>query len=164
MQRRNYLHPGPPWGPGDEERRGGRKRRGCVDGQNGRMDSKVWADFGTATWGSGWQVEKSPSFTASLIPKDLRIKLGHDWNRGAVCGFWMLYVGWYFAGLNALYFKTIVFSRQCYSDSDYQHYTRIVPLKMLVFDWFASCVRGHFKQISWTISPENTFEIDLTMG
>lgn len=96
VQRRNYLYPGPPWGPGDEERRGGwrrRSRRGCVDGQNGRMDSKVWADFGTATWGSGWQVAKSASCTASLKPKDLRIKLGHAWNHGAMSGFWMLNVG-----------------------------------------------------------------------
>lgn len=81
---------------GKKNMQGGRGRRGCADGQNGSMDGKVWVDFGTATWGSRRQVEKSPSFTAPLKAKDLRLKLGHDWNQGAVYGFWMSYVGWYF--------------------------------------------------------------------
>lgn len=49
-----------------------------MDGQNSRMDGKMWADFGTATCGSGRQVEKSPSFTAPLKAEDLGLKLGHD--------------------------------------------------------------------------------------
>lgn len=67
-QRENYHHPGPPWGPADEERRRRREEEEaqkeeeemmCVDGQNGRMDGKVWAGFGTATRRSGRRVEMS---------------------------------------------------------------------------------------------------------
>lgn len=78
MQKRNYLYPGPPWGPEDEERRG-------------EAGGDVWMDKLAGWIARCGQILAQPpeevggrlkslsiSFTASLKPKDSGIKVGHD--------------------------------------------------------------------------------------
>lgn len=98
----NYFHPGPPLGTGDEERRGDSTVGGGQEGMWG-MDkmavlmARCGQILAQPSEGVGGRLRSLPLSQLLQKPKDLRLKLGHDWNWGAVYGFWMLHVGFYFS-------------------------------------------------------------------